>query len=142
MAENAGPEKGNREAGRTDGARENKAAVNPGLELARKMTPVGCILVLLLFVLYLVTCFTAGNDPLSGYKPPHDAAYYAQSSETMDELKTELEANVFPKLTGVQGCALVGGKLKITLAPASYNDTHAALTRRFDESLFTFETGG
>lgn len=142
MAENTAPERDENAAEPENGAGAKRPVVNPGLDIARKMTPVGCILVLLVFVLYLVTCFTAGNDPLSGYKPPHDSSYYAQSGETMGELKTELETNVFPKLEGVQSCELIDGKLKITLAPASYNDTHAALTRRFDESLFTFETGG
>ena len=124
------------------GAPAAKPAVNPGLEIARRLTPVGCILLLAFFVMYLVTCFTAGNDPLSGYKAPHDAAYYSQSEATMQELETELETNVLPKLQGVESCALKNGKIEITLAAASYNDMHAALTRRFDETLFTFVKDG
>ena len=55
---------------------------------------------------------------------------------------SQLSLRARPKLQGVESCTLKNGKIEITLAAASYNDMHAALTRRFDETLFTFVKDG
>ena len=62
---------------------------NPGVQIVRWLRPAGCVLVLLLSALMLVFCFTQGRDPIPGYEPPHDDAYYAQH---LPELAEELNA--------------------------------------------------
>ena len=137
MAENNAPETDNENA-----APLKKPTVNPGLEIARKITPVGCVALLGLLVLYLVYCFSSGSgDPLPGYTAPHDAVYYSQSVETLTELKTELEADVFPKLGSIESCTVKDGKLEITIPRANYNELRNGVLRHYDGTLFTFVVG-
>ena len=50
-----------------------------GEYLWRVLKPAGCILVLLILVLYLIFCFTYKNDPLAGEAP---AAQTEQTAQT------------------------------------------------------------
>ena len=109
-----------------------------GPEFVKKLRPFGCALFLLISVYFLVFCFTSGKNPISGYVSPHDSTYYSQNTTTLTELKTELEANVFPKLTGVMDCQVSNGKLAITIDSLSYSKSRMAILRFYDESLFTF----
>ncbi|MGI5977873.1 MAG: hypothetical protein ACOX66_00035 [Oscillospiraceae bacterium] len=142
MAENTAPdEKSGKEQDSEKGAPMKNPTVNPGLEIARRITPFGCILLLAVFVLFMVFCLSSGKNRLPGYTAPHDTEYYSQSDERLTELKTELEANVFPKLGGVERCEVKDGKLEVTIPRANYNDLRAALLHVYDESLFTFVVG-
>ncbi len=141
MAENTAPETDKTAPESENAAPLKKPVVNPGLDIARKISPFGCILLLGVFALFLVYCFSSGRNPLPGYTPPHDAAYYSQSTETLTALKTELETNVFPQLGGAERCELKNGKLEITVPRANYNDLRAAVLHYYDESLFTFVVG-
>ena len=109
-----------------------------GQEFIKKIRPVGVAMFLMLFILFLVICFTSRPDPLAGYNAPHDSSYYAQSDATLGELKTELEANVFPKLVGEENCTVEDGKLVIVIDSASFKTCRSALVKHFDESLFEF----
>lgn len=109
-----------------------------GPEFVKKLRPIGCVLFLLLSAYFLVFCFTSGKSPIPGYKAPHDSSYYSQNVTTLTELKGELEANVFPKLTGIEGCRILDGKLEITIDSLSYAKSSAAIARFYDRSLFTF----
>lgn len=120
---------------------QSPSRMTAGQEFAKKITPFGCILILIVFVAFLGYCFTSGKAPLPGYTAPHDSIYYAQSGGTLKQLQTELELNVFPKLGGVEGCAIEDGKLAITIDRDHYNDTRAGILHYYDEALFTFTVG-
>ncbi|MFB0919910.1 MAG: hypothetical protein QMB62_03365 [Oscillospiraceae bacterium] len=107
-----------------------------GQDFIKKIRPVGVAMFLMLFILFLVICFTARPDPLAGYEAQHDAAYYSQNDTTLGELKEELEANVFPKLTGVESCTISEGRLEVVIDSATFKDCRSALLKHFDESLF------
>lgn len=109
-----------------------------GQWLWKTLKPFGCILCLVLMVAMIVICFTAGTDPIPGYEPPHDSEYYA---ENVDELITELEANVFPHVEGLVSCEAVGGKAAVTIAEGSFAVTRSAILQYFDAGLFEFIKG-
>ena len=110
--------------------------MNPGQEIVKWLRPAGCVLVLLLSALALVTLFISGNDPVKGYHPPQTSAYYAQHPEA---LKVELEQNVFPALSGIESCRVTEeGKLLITLTGEGFAVARSALLRYYDKELFEF----
>ncbi|MEA4894762.1 MAG: hypothetical protein VB064_05825 [Oscillospiraceae bacterium] len=109
-----------------------------GQDFVKKIRPIGAAMFLLLFALFLYICFSSGSNPLAGYQAPHDSAYYAQSGETLEELKTELETNVFPKLSGIEICSVSDGRLAVTIDSVSFSRDRAAILSCYDESLFEF----
>ena len=109
-----------------------------GQDFVKKIRPIGAAMFLLMFVLFLIICFTARVDPLAGYEAPHDSTYYAQSDASLGELKTELETNVFTKLTGVESCTVKDGKLEIVIDSATFKESRSTLLKHFDGGLFTF----
>ena len=109
-----------------------------GQEFVKKIRPLGVVLFLVLFVLFLYICFTAGTNPIPGYESPHDSVYYSQNADTLGELKTELEANVFPKLGGIESCAVSDGKIKVVIDSENFATSRSAILRYYDESLFEF----
>ena len=115
--------------------------MSAGQEFVKKIRPLGVALFLILFVLFLYICFTAGANPIPGYESPHDSAYYSQNDSTLEELKTELEANVFPKLSGEENCSVADGKLSIVIESSSFATSRSAILRYYDESLFEFIKG-
>lgn len=111
---------------------EEKEKLSNGQWLWKTLKPAGCIFVLLLAVVALVLCFTAGSDPIKGYAPPESGEYYAAH---LDELKTELEENVFPNLEGVTGCEVSGSKVAVSIEYDSFSVTRSALLHYFDSEL-------
>ena len=107
-----------------------------GQEFVKMLRPVGCIIFLLIFVAFLVMCFTAGGAPIEGYSVPHDSDYFA---EHIDELKTELEANVFPHLNGIESCEVTGDALTVTIDSASFDEISEAITHYYRDELFIFQ---
>ena len=81
-------------------------------------------------------CFTADGAPVKGYAVPHDSEYY---SEHIDELKTELETNLFPALEGIEDCHVAGDKLVITIDSEHYEDSSKAILHYYTENLFSIE---
>ena len=51
-----------------------------GQYLWRVLKPVGCFVVLLIFVVYLVFCFTYKSDPALAPNPPATAAQQAENN--------------------------------------------------------------
>jgi hypothetical protein len=88
---------------------------NGGQEFVKMLRPFGAVLFLMIAVMVTVICFRAGSDPIPGYESPHDSEYYSQNAETLNELKSELEQNVFPNLEGVTDCRTGDGILIITI---------------------------
>ena len=107
-----------------------------GQEFVKMLRPAGCVIFLLIFVAFLVMCFTAGGAPIDGYSVPHDSDYYA---EHLDEFKAELEANVFPHLEGIDGCEITGDTLTVTIDSPSFDESSQAITHYYRDELFIFE---
>ena len=76
-----------------------------GQEFVKRLKPIGCVIFIVMFALFLVICFTAaGNAPVKGYIPPHDTEYF---SSHLDELKAELEEKLLT-LPGVREVVVSG----------------------------------
>ena len=112
-----------------------------GQEFVKKIKPFGSFLFLLIFVLFLLICFTSGKKPIPGYESPHDSSYYSQNDVTLTELKSELEQNVFPHLKGITDSKVSNGKLVVTIESDSYAVSRSALLKYYDVSLFEFIQG-
>ena len=112
-----------------------------GEEFVKKIRPLGCAAFLLLFAGVLLACLLSGQKPISGYEPPHDSSYYAQNQDTLEELRQELEENVFPYMDGVQSCTVGDGVLEITIDSGSFAVTRGKILKYFDKNLFLFREG-
>ncbi len=106
-----------------------------GQQFVKMLRPVGCVLFLALFVGFLIMCFSA-KAPVEGYVIPHDSEYFA---EHLDELQTELETNLFPKLEGIEDCYVAGDKLTIIIDSASFEQSAGAITHYYGKELFSIE---
>lgn len=110
--------------------------MNAGQEIVKWLKPAGCALVLLITALVMIMLFTSGNDPVEGYTAPQTSEYYAGHPE---ELKAELEQNVFPRITGVGDCEITDeGKLRIILVGEDYAVARGAILNYYDDMLFEF----
>lgn len=112
------------------------AKEEPGAQIARWLGPVGGGFVLLLSVLMVVYCFTAGANPVPGYTPPHDSDYYAQH---LDELAQELNANFLPVLDETAHAEVSDGTVTVTASEKEYVPVRGAVLKFYDAALFTFE---
>jgi len=112
-----------------------------GQDFVKKLRPAGAALFLILFAVVTLFLFTSGRDPISGYEAPHDAAYYAASAQTMEELCEELRENVLPRLDGPASCRYDSGTntVVVSIDDSRYAVVRSAVLRYFDASLFTFE---
>ena len=106
-----------------------------GEQFVKWIKPAGCVLFLGIFAAFLVICFTA-KAPVEGYTVPHDSQYYAQH---LDELKAELETNLFPRLEGIEDCYISGDKLKIIISDAGFEKSSKDITHYYGENLFIIE---
>ncbi len=108
-----------------------------GEEFVRKIRPIGCVLFLALGVVVTILCFTANNDPVKGYVPPRDMAYYAANPQA---LQAELEQSIFPALAGEETAAVTPeGRVLVSLEADRYYASRGAILQYFDESLLEFE---
>ena len=112
-----------------------------GQEFVKKIRPLGAIFFIAISALFIVIGFTAGTNPIPGYEPPHDSAYFAQNVYTLKELQKELQTNVFPHLEGVISSEVKDDRLKIIIASERFATTRSAILRFFDESLFELVPG-
>lgn len=110
---------------------------DPGAQIVRWLGPVGCVLVLLLSAVGFVFCLTYGTDPVPGYEPPHDTAYYAAH---LPELAQELNEHVLPQVEESASAAAGTARVTVTMDESRLANTRAAVLRYFDESLLVFET--
>ena len=118
---------------------DEKPRESSGQQIVRWLRPAGCALVLVVAVIFIVTCFTSGRNPIPGYVPPQSSEYYASH---LDELQTELEAHVFPVIGGIDGSSVEDGKLRVDIEEKSYAVTRAAILKYYDQSLFEFVEQG
>jgi len=111
---------------------------NTGRDFIKKIKPFGAAMFLITFIIVTIFLFTAGRNPIPGYESPQNAQYYMQSDKTIEELKSELEKNVFPNIRGIVSCETDGAKLVVEIEEKSYAVTRSAILHYFDESLFVF----
>lgn len=109
-----------------------------GVEFTKKIKPIGMVFFLAIFIIFLAICFSSGREPVKDYAPPHDSEYYAQSNETLEELRAELEENFFPYIDGVVDSEIENGKILVITEDASCIKVRSALLRYYDERLFEF----
>lgn len=108
-----------------------------GQDFVKMLKPAGCAIFLIIFVSFLVICFTAGDKaPVSGYLPPHDTEYY---SAHLDELCTELEDNLLPQLGAKAECSVSGERVRVCANSEQFESVKNALTHYYTEVLFYFE---
>lgn len=106
-----------------------------GQETVKFLKPFGCILVIVLTIAVMATLLSSTKEPIEGYEPPHDSEYYAMH---LDELKTELEENVFPHIGGVDRCEITDDTLTIYFEAPDFVIERAGILRYYDVSLFVF----
>lgn len=116
--------------------------MSAGEEFVKWLRPGGCALLIIIFVLVLIVCFSSGNDPLPGYESPHDTAYYAQNDASLTELGEELEENVFPQLEGEETWFIENGRVVVVFEDGQFAVSRAAILRYFDDGLFDFRKEG
>ena len=106
-----------------------------GESFVKAIKPIGCVMFLLLFVLFLVFCFSA-KPPLEDYERPNTNEYY---SEHIDELEQELETNMFPLLEGIEDCFVSGDKLTIIISGDDYEESSGIITHYYGKELFDIQ---
>lgn len=107
-----------------------------GQDFVKKLKPLGCALVLGLFVLVTLILFTARGAAVEGYDAPYTSEYYA---EHLDELKTELEENLIPKLDVAWAqLAVEGDKLAVTAEKEDIYKIRPAVIHYYDADLFVW----
>ena len=117
-------------------APERQEPEHPGFQIVRWLRPFGSGLVLLVFILFLVYAFSTGREPIKGYAPPHDGAYYA---EHLDALAEELNGTVLALVDPEASAGVTGDTVTVTIPPDTFVTTRAAVLRYFDSQLLTFE---
>ena len=109
-----------------------------GQSFVKALRPAGCALFLLLSILGTVLCFTAGRDPIPGYRPPERASY----EDDLGQLAQVLEQQVFPELPQYGMSARVtGSTVTVTVTGGNLNAARTAILHYFPEELITFERG-
>ena len=135
VREKDAPPRGDAAADAPSGGKKAEVRETAGSEFVKKIGFVGCAMFLMMLVLYLIICFKPNSSPLEGYAPPQTPEYYAQH---LDELKTELEENVFPILGGAISCVVDGGVLELAIPEEQFWDVRSAILEHFDAELFEF----
>ena len=115
---------------------EREEKEHPGFQIVRWLRPFGSGLVILIFILFLVYAFSTGREPIKGYTPPHDGAYYA---EHLDELADELNDTVLALVDPKASAEVTGDTVTVTIPTDSFVVTRAAVLRYFDSQLVNFE---
>ncbi len=118
---------------------EEKNTGSAGQQFVKKIRPIGCALFLIVGILTVIICFTSKGIPVEGYKAPNTSKYY---SEHLDELKEELETNLFPRINGVLSCSISGDKLRIEFTEDDIAVSRSNILYYYDSGLFEFVKAG
>ena len=120
---------------RTQNQQPPQEKANAGRDFVKMIGPVGCVMFTVMFVMFLLICFTPKEDVLGDYTPPYEAGYYKQNPE---ELLRELEENILPMLDAEISCETAEGKVKISIEEDRFWDIRAALIEVFPQDAFEF----
>ena len=111
--------------------------MDTGQQFAKSIKPIGCIVFLILFIMFLIQCFSA-KAPLEGYVIPQTTEYY---SEHLDEFKTELETDMFPRIEGKISCRISGDKMAVTIDSEHFDTASGIISHYYGSNIFIFEEG-
>ena len=114
---------------------EQEPKEHPGFQIVRWLRPGGAAIVLIIFVLFLVFCFTSGRAPIQGYAPPQSTEYYAEHPE---ELAVELNDVVLPQIDEDASAGVTGDTVTVSTTHDAFVTTRAAVLHYFDASLVEF----
>lgn len=103
-----------------------------GESFVKAIKPIGCVLFLGLFAVFMVFCFTA-KAPLDGYVCPETTEYY---SEHLDEFEAELEQHLLPRVDGVVDCSVEGDKILIIIKSGDYEESSSVITHYYGTEIF------
>ena len=81
-----------------------------GQSFVKAIKPLGCVLFLILFAVFMVFCFTSKAPLGDKYTCPQTTEYY---SEHLDEFEQELKTNLLPLVDGIEDCRRSGDKISI-----------------------------
>ena len=109
---------------------------HPGFQIVRWLRPGGAALVLLLGILFVVQCFMTGREPVKGYQPKHDAAYYTAH---LDVLADELNDALLPQVDKEARAEAGGETVTVFIPHDTYITTRAAVLRYYDASILEFQ---
>ena len=110
-------------------------AEDTGAAFVRSIKPLGAAIFLLMFVLFLITCFTSGPKGISGYEAAFDYEYY---SENIDALYHELSTHIFPAVEGITSSRIDGNMVLLTIEKQHFFATRSTILKYFDKRLFSF----
>ena len=91
---------------------------------------------LLLGILFVVQCFMTGREPVKGYQPKHDAAYYTAH---LDVLADELNDALLPQVDKEARAEAGGETVTVFIPHDTYITTRAAVLRYYDASILEFQ---
>ncbi len=114
---------------------EQEPKEHPGFQIVRWLRPGGAAIVLIIFILFLVFCFSSGRAPIKGYQPPEDSEYYAQH---LDKLAQELNDVVLPQIDENASAQVTGDTVTVSTTHDAYVTTRAAVLKYFDRTLVEF----
>ncbi len=106
-----------------------------GESFVKTIKPIGCVMFLLLFAVFLVFCFSA-KPPLEDYERPNTNEYY---SEHIDELEQELETNLLPLLDGIEDCRTENGRVVVVIDSESFDSASAIIYRYYSKDLIDIQ---
>ena len=114
---------------------EQEPKEHPGFQIVRWLRPGGAAIVLLIFVLFLVFCFSSGRAPIKGYAPPESPEYYAAHPNALAD---ELNDVVLPQIDEAASAEVTGDTVTVSTTHDAYVTTRAAVLKYFDRTLVEF----
>jgi Ca2+/Na+ antiporter len=107
-----------------------------GEGFVKAIKPIGCILFLILFVVFMVFCFTSEAPLGDKYTCPQTTEYY---SEHLDEFEQELETNLLPLIDGIEDCRISGGKITIVISPDCFDASSQIIYHYYGKAIFDIQ---
>lgn len=106
-----------------------------GEQFTKMIRPLGCVLFLVVLVLFLVLAFTSGGKALDigDYAPPE-----MLDRSDADALAAEIEENILPHLPGEGHCRVENGKLYVELSGEQFAACRATVLKYFPKCDIQF----